>query len=544
MLGPIARSGMLLMLPSLAAASLESEWKDETLDPNWDGSNTESFMRTLWVTMILITALATLFLIERCLDMKFAQKGNDASKLFYISVGLAIATAVGLAVSLRWLMHYWMPWAVEWQAFLLLTLFMFCWSMARKNNATREFGNAAVCITCVLILMSPLRDFCDGAILAGVGLSILIKVFRIMYPWLFGGWVAEVQYFEASFMTGDVWLVTGTSVNSTIIKYFTNSNFSHTGLIVVDPPQEVLDAYHITECARDPRGVYLIESIGGMEPITDCEVKAWSSAGDMRTNGIQMSSLMKSMLSFKTFVYNRPHFFARNCGCCKWKTKSGAAGHEKYINVWRRLTHAGDAALAGTDREINAKRWTPAFTDFILSAAHKKYEGDFKYLALGSFGANEGTDSDKEYFCSEFVAAALQHLTSGHGDDQHAMCNDCSSDNYVPEEFEGRSALSRFVDCGCECYDRHMQPRGLTYPTWRLEPQVRMKYNPLKPGDRREDLLQKHGSANCSMCGREPFDFADPENQFFLREETLKLVPGEVPELHAAHCEGVHAIVE
>jgi len=350
---------------------------------------------------------------------------------------------------------------------VLVAVLTCAWSTLRTNNTNREMANICITITCLLMLATPERDFCHGAVLLGVAVSVCWKLLKCQYPWVFGAWKDKVFYSspDLHFSTGDVWLTTGTSTFSTRTKYFTNSNFSHVGLIVVDPPQEVLDAYHITDCMRDPRGVYVLESLGGFPPnITECAARKWLEEDDMRVDGIVMSSMLKVLIDFRTHLYGRKHCFARICGfgceCCYGEHKNAKGEDmdevktgEQYVNVVRHLScdRQSDpipephmvAKLKALDKELAALvsdkgmgalkskeflsigrrreevfRWTQAFTQFVIGHHRTAYEPSFIKLMGGVVRCNSGTldeqgnqVEDAEAFCSEFVAAALQRLS-------------------------------------------------------------------------------------------------------------------------------------
>ena len=63
---------------------------------------------------------------------------------------------------------------------------------------------------------------------------------------------------------------------------------------------QVLEAFHITDCEKDPRGVYLIESVGGMDDVTECRAQRMEKKGEMRPDGVQMNSLLKAILGFRS----------------------------------------------------------------------------------------------------------------------------------------------------------------------------------------------------------------------------------------------------
>jgi len=534
------------------------DWNGD-VNEDWHGEGKvwPGFVRTLWTSAVGVVVLCTIFLFEYVLDRKVKKSGPTARCHFIASLSFSVATAVVLVASAKWLYHHAVPWAKEWQLFLIVTATSFIWAMLRTNNANREFGNMAAVVTACLALATPWRGIVHIGVLFGIFLSILWKLFKIQYPWMFGAWVEEISYSHQHFSTGDVWMITGTAQIAGGIKYFTNSNISHCGILVVDPPDEVLQAYHITDCERDPRGVYLLESCGGFDDVTPCRAALWREDNDTRTDGVQMNSLLKTILMFRSHEYNKQHFFARTCGCCNRDRSSGTAGHEEYVCIHRRLQCIDDEGKSAED--INKARWTEELISLVVQCARKTYEGDLMQLVMGTLHANPGDDT--EYFCSELVAHCLQAIG--------AMRKDMAADNYVPADFEGRKWYSKFFEsCGFKTLSETDQPPGMEPLTdselvqsiidkgkhfvngvkgrWSLALQQRIKYRPrddaklqrVDAGTLRQLFPEKQEmQLHCSRCQQQMFDFSDPKNDDFLR--TTLVPPGGKPEVGDAdvHCE-------
>ena len=185
--------------------------------------------------------------------------------------------------------------------------------------------------------------------------------------------------------TGDLILLHGTQWYSLIIKGLTGGWYTHVGVVVRDPPHDILQLYKVHP---DKDGLYVLES----SPHTD----------DGRTGGgVQLSPLGQ-------WLQKKKKFYAIERG-------------DTFFVSWRRLHFE--------NYEKSEKRPTkhfPSFVDFLKDAHEKSYERDSIELFQCARKANKKEDLSS-IFCSELVAWAFEAL--------NLLPQRENASNWVPSQF-------------------------------------------------------------------------------------------------------------
>ena len=185
--------------------------------------------------------------------------------------------------------------------------------------------------------------------------------------------------------TGDVILLHGTQWYSLIIKGLTGGWYTHVGVVVRDPPHNLLQLYKVPP---DEDGLYILES----SPHTD----------DGRTGGgVQLSPLGQ-------WLQKKKKFYAIERG-------------DTFFVSWRRLHFE--------NYEKSEKRPTkhfPSFVRFLFDAHERSYERDSIELFQCARKANKKEDLSS-IFCSELVAWAFKEL--------NLLPQRENASNWVPSQF-------------------------------------------------------------------------------------------------------------
>ena len=161
------------------------------------------------------------------------------------------------------------------------------------------------------------------------------------------------------------------------------------------------------------------------------------------------------------------------------------------------------------------------------------FQASFVKLMAGVLHCGQGDTT--EYFCSEFVAEALQQMGAMDSDEKTAR----TSDNYIPGDFEGRKWYDKFLDyLKCRCCAAPgkdimntplgaaidlatSQPDGMKNEEWHLAEQVRIKFSKELDSDK---LQQCHAGEpveglkplkKCS-CDTMPVSFIDFKGHHWL----------------------------
>jgi len=196
---------------------------------------------------------------------------------------------------------------------------------------------------------------------------------------------------EKEFTTGDVILCRGTESFSQLIRRGTMSTWSHAAIVVVDPPQEIREAYKIEATYEKDlqERVFIFES--------DTETQ------DKRTGGgTQLFPLRRWM----------------EC-CVKDYT-------DNYLVVWRKLKRP-DHLHGKADLEV-----FPAFHKFMLEMCKRSYEHSRCQLMFSAIHTNKKEDLST-IFCSELVAASFKNMG--------LFEPETNSNNFVPRDFTSEERL-------------------------------------------------------------------------------------------------------
>lgn len=187
------------------------------------------------------------------------------------------------------------------------------------------------------------------------------------------------------------------------IQFFTSAPFSHIGVIVVDPPQRVLDAYYIAE--KDPRNCYVLEACMKFAHDDPQREKLRAKAGDKRTTAVQLNSLARWLKDFQE------------------KGGEGIIG-EKWLVAMRSLRHQPSTSAMQVTSNYDK------FFEWMLSVSMKEYETNIMELVGSATGWHVNDEKRLDsFFCSELVAESLIWLGVAH--------KDTESNTYAPADFWG-----------------------------------------------------------------------------------------------------------
>eukprot|EP01012_Entosiphon_sulcatum_P039642 TRINITY_DN5246_c0_g1_i1.p1 TRINITY_DN5246_c0_g1~~TRINITY_DN5246_c0_g1_i1.p1 ORF type:complete len:246 (+),score=31.32 TRINITY_DN5246_c0_g1_i1:31-768(+) len=160
--------------------------------------------------------------------------------------------------------------------------------------------------------------------------------------------------------TGDILMHHGTSSTSVKMEVVMHSFFSHTAMVIRDPPADLLELYAATDDASDgpDRGIFVFEST-------------------TIVNGTRLTPIRT------------------------WALRERARNGEFYCLVWRRL----ERGLPGP----HFSDTPPAFSQMMRTARTVPYEQSKSQLFKAVAGKNR-TEDLSSVFCSELVAWALQEM--------------------------------------------------------------------------------------------------------------------------------------
>jgi len=447
--------------------------------------NMHSLWRSIWTMGVAVIGIICIAWLEHQSQKTVASR-STVTLCFAVAVLSSIVCGVAYVICLGPALIYMFPyfceeahefdeehggWSSAWtpfdhRVFLLSTILTFLYQNLRQDTTTRVVGTATVCATAVVALITPYRYAeSESGVLLSVLLTVILDFFKGYYPWCFATWRSTIYYPEcAPFTTGDVVLVSNTGLSAQFIKFFTNSHWSHAGMLICDPPQEILDAYNIPRCAEDPYGAYLWDSMA-LRSASDCQQQlrdaTWTAYGNpsqfnrTKTSGLDLTSMLRELKSSKDWSKTKKSFFFECCRCVIPET----ALFERSVLVVRRLRHK--------EKMSNRARYTAEFTQFLLNSAVKSYETDEGRLVSSTLRCN--TANTDGLFCSEAVAEGLQALG--------ALSKESDAANYTPEDFNCTTYWDRVYErifC-CNSVQVNRQPDGIMATEgWSLDSQHRI----------------------------------------------------------------------
>lgn len=302
----------------------------------------------------------------------------------------------------------------KWFGYILLALFpivsigvALCISDVHiRTLAFAKFcaGGHCLCCCCPIFIFGIIFLFLDNqdwnqvgivSVLTALGILVAFWVRAAYFMWCTPAWKGQAMAYEqiAPYLkNGDIVLLLDGGTASWLILYFTACQYSHSGLIVKDPPDYFLQRYYIPWHRKDPFNCYVLET----EPAFDeasYDPEMMAAAGDFRGGKGGIFNPGKGGVHITPLV----EYLQMGCNLFTVRCIDRPVGEndQRYI------------------------QW--AMTDDV---SHAPY--DWKHFACG-FCRWQLHEDSSEFFCSELVAAGLQQLGVV---DPH-----CVAENFAPHSF-------------------------------------------------------------------------------------------------------------